>query len=61
MYNSMEDEESELVDPGNLKTISSKMKLAKVHVLDKPKPVRAVGVVVVTSPLLGKITLVNNW
>ena len=41
MYNSMEDEELELVDPGNLKTISSKMKLAKAHVLDKPKPVRA--------------------
>ena len=56
----MKDEESELVDPGNLTTISSKMKLAKAHVLDKPKPVRAVGVVVVTSPLLGKITLVNN-
>jgi hypothetical protein len=56
----MEDVESELVDQGDLKTISSKMKLVKAHVLDKPKPVRAVGMVVVTSPLLGKITLVNN-
>ena len=50
-----------MVDGGNLKMISSKIKLANAHVLDKPKPVRAVGVVVVTSPLIGKITLVNNW
>ena len=56
MFTWMEDKESEMVDPGNLKMISSNMKLVKAHVLDKPEPVRAVGVEVVTSPLIGKIT-----